>query len=155
MKRALNILKDTFSDSESGVEQDAIKRLNAAKQKRKTDQAPKTDQTPEAEDIPIENPNMGKPSLIIGKDNAEVQASPLSPPQKDPVIEVGDDGKTVELDTATLKSLIDQKVRAQAEKDATVIQQSLDELKKAFFQESSDKQIIQVHDLIYPNMTDI
>ena len=131
MKRALNILKDTFSDSESGVEQDAIKRLNAAKQKRKTDQAPKADQTPEAEDIPIENPNMGKPSLIIGKDNAEVQASPLSPPQKDPVIEVGDDGKTVELDTATLKSLIDQKVRAQAEKDATVIQQSLDELKKA------------------------
>lgn len=141
MKRALNILKDTFSDSQNGIEQDAIKRLNDAKKQRNADQSPPPKE--EETQAPI---TMEKPPTILGKDNTLEEKSPpvsaVSVPQSkpEPVIEAQDDG-TIKLDMTALKALVDQKVKEQAEKDASVIKQIAEEAKQAKLEaeEAKDK----------------
>lgn len=131
MKRALRILKDTFSDSTHGIEQDAIKKLNDAKKQRTTDQS-RIDQvpTPTESDIPM-NPPV-KPPTIVGKDNQEEAPPAPEAPQNKPdlVIEAQSDN-TIKLDRNGLQALINQNVRMQADKDAVIIQQSLDEATRA------------------------
>lgn len=128
MKRALNILKDTFSDSQNGIEQDAIKRLNDAKKQRNADQSPPPKE--EETQTPI---TMEKPPTILGKDNTLEEKSPsvsVPQPKPEPVIEPQDNG-TVNLDTNTLRALIEQQVRKQAEQDAAKISEAVEEAKLA------------------------
>lgn len=130
MKRALNILKDTFSDSQDGIEQDAIRRLNDAKKRRMTDQSP----IPKEEEN-TSPPSTEKPPTIIGRDNVEpkpeTQSENPQPTAKSPsIVEPQDDG-TVNIDTNTLRGLIEQQVRKQAEQDAAKISEAVGEAKLA------------------------
>jgi hypothetical protein len=136
MKRALHILKDTFSDSQNGIEQDAIKRLNDAKKQRSIDQHPQVEET-------TPKITMEKPQIIIGKDTPPDE-SPLSVPsqlqQKESVVEIQEDN-TIKLDMVALKSLVEQKVKEQADRDSGLIRQAEDDAKKAKLEaeEAKDK----------------
>ncbi len=127
MKRALNILKDTFSDS-GGAEADAIRKLNDAKKRRiqESDQVsvPKEEETPTTTE---------KPTAIVGRDTATEtppisESSPPVTPPKEPVIE--SQGETINLDSNALKAIIGHKVKEQAEKDAKYVQEAQDENKR-------------------------